>query len=214
MQEKLNPWLHIWFKPRAVIRQELEKPDQERTLILLSIVIGMLTMFTTYEQSRAGINPLVVFLVTVFVGSALGLLMLYFSSWINAVVGRWLGGRGYASDLRVAMVRGSLVPSLLTVFIGLIDFAMRGEEFFYSINLIIETRELSTLEYIANGMHPILIFIQGIAFIWTFIISLKSIGEAHGFSAWMALLTGIVVALILFIPLMIIGFIISIFIFI
>lgn len=184
--EKLNPWLHIWFKPIAVIRQELEKPDQERTLILLSIIIGMLTMFTTYEQSRTSINPLVIFLVTVFVGSALGLFMLYFSSWINAVVGRWLGGRGYASDLRVAMVRGSLVPSLLTVFIGFIDFAIRGEEFFYSVNLLIETRELSTLEYIAGGMPPTLIVLQVIAFVWTFIISLKSIGEAHGFSAWMA----------------------------
>lgn len=213
MEEKLNPWLHIWFKPRAVIRQELEKPDREKYFILLSIVIGMLTAFTGYEQDSPVLNPLSLTLIVVFVGAAGGIIMLYFSSWINAVVGRWLGGRGYASDLRVALVRGSLVPSLVTVFIGFIDFAIRGEEFFYSVNLLIETREMSTLEFIAGGMPPTLIVLQVIAFVWTIIISLKSIGEAHGFSAWMALLTGIIIALILFIPLMILSFIISIFIF-
>ncbi|MGN7312224.1 YIP1 family protein [Alkalicoccobacillus gibsonii] len=213
MEEKLNPWLHIWFKPRAVIRQELEKPDREKYFILLSIVIGMLTAFTGYEQDSPVLNPLSLTLVVVFGGAAGGLFMLYFISWVNAVVGRWLGGRGYASDLRVAALRGSMVPSLLTVFIGLIDFAIRGEEFFYSVNLLIETREMSTLAFIAGGMPPALIVLQVIAFVWTFIISLKSIGEAHGFSAWMALLMYILAALLFFIPIMIISFIVSIFIF-
>ncbi|WYP26944.1 YIP1 family protein [Alkalihalobacillus sp. FSL W8-0930] len=212
--EKLNPWLHIWFKPRAVIRQELEKPDREKYFILLSIVIGMLTAFTSYDQNSPDLNPVNLTLYVVFGGTAGGLFMLYFSSWINAVVGRWLGGRGYASDLRVAVVRGSMVPSLLTVFLGFVDFAIRGEEYFYSVDLLIQSREMSTLGFITGGMPNALIFFQLIAFVWTVIISLKSYGEAHGFSAWMALLMVIIVALLLVIPFMIIGFIVSIFIFI
>ena len=209
--ERLNPWLHIWVKPRAVIRQELDKSNREKNFILLAIIIGMLTAITAYEQQSFGLNYGLMALIVLIGGPVLGIITLYFGSWINAVVGRWIGGVGRASDLRVSMLRGSMVPSLATVAISLVDLLIRGEEYFVSVDTLVEVRGMNILDMVTGGTPPILVLLSVIAFIWLAVVNLKSIGEAHGFSAWMALLTGVIIAAILVIPFMILGMIVAAF---
>ncbi|MDQ0207599.1 YIP1 family protein [Alkalicoccobacillus murimartini] len=205
-QEKLNPWLHIWFKPRAVIRQELDKPNREKNFILIAIIIGILSIFTGYTTEGTEVNIGFIALIAILVGPPFGLIILYFSSWLTSVVGRWLGGTGKAADLRVSTVRGSLVTSIATILLSFVDMLMRGEDYFKAISLQGEPGEINASEIAASSTNPILTLLMIIVIIWTMIISLKSIGEAHGFSAWKALLTGLIIAAMIIIPIVLLVF--------
>ncbi|TSB47669.1 YIP1 family protein [Alkalicoccobacillus porphyridii] len=200
--EQLNPWLYIWIKPRAVIRQELEKSDRERHFILLALLIGIPTLFTSYELNHFDVNYGFIIGISLIVGPIASLIMLYLSSWISAVVGRWIGGNGRAADLRVATMRGWMIPSLATLFISFIDFLLRGDEYFISPAARTEPREIvGFIESLSSGMNSILVIPYFIVSIWVFVIYLKSIGEAHNFSAWMSLLMTIIIVALIFIPL-------------
>lgn len=202
-QQTLNPWLHIWVKPRAVIRQELENRSGEKRLILLALIIGIPTMFVNNQQTTVEVNMGTIIIISLIIGPLLGLISLYLGAWINSVVGRWIGGVGRASDLRIATLYGYMVPSLVPIFVKLIDFFIRGEAFFITADSTITGAPIGLYESLFSGMSPILAVLYSGLFIYVYIISLKSAGEAHQYSAWKAFLTNIIIGAMLFILFMI-----------
>ena len=197
---RLNPWLHIWIKPRAVMRQELEKPNREKNFILLAVLIGIPIMFTSYESFEIDVNVGLIFGISLIGGPLLSLAVLYISSWIYAVVGRWIGGNGRAADLRVATIRGWIIPSIVPSVISIIDYLIRGEEYFISREALTEPGEyVGFIDSISNGMTPLLIIPFFMFNVWVFVIWLKASGEAHHFSAWKSLLTTLILGGMIFI---------------
>lgn len=107
-----------------------------------------------------------------YCGSILGLLAWVFVASIVTFVGRWLGGQGTVKEFLIA-TGISYIPIVLLLSLNIVDLLLLGENIF-----------------ITKG-HALWLMFSGILAsvvgVWNIVISLKSIGEAHRFSAWRAL---------------------------
>jgi hypothetical protein len=140
--------------------------------------------------------------ICAIIGPVVGLINLYLYGWLLRVTGRWLGGTAYPIEVRAALA-WSAVPRLwgaiLLVFqLALIVYVLYAN----AVNSYIPT---STL-LVTLG---ILFSIQFAISLWWFVVSLKCLGEVHGFSAWKALLTGVISAAIVYVANMILSCILN-----
>ncbi|MCM2677297.1 YIP1 family protein [Alkalicoccobacillus plakortidis] len=202
MEGRLNPWLQIWIQPREVINQQLERENREKYFILMVMVYGTLSVFTGYEQNDMDVNIGRIILISIVAGVLLGPLIFYFTSWLTAVVGRWIGGRGEPGDLRVATVRGAYIPGLAIIAVNLIQLAVEGKIYFVSSYAQFEAMQLGLIE--GTSEYPLISILTYIAVVWTFVINVNAVGAAHGFSAWKALLLVVIIGFIIAIPLVLV----------
>jgi hypothetical protein len=205
--DKLPSWRLVWVKPRHVIRQWLDSNDPEKHAIGISMVAGMFESLNRASTRSVGeVMSLPLIFVSAIVGGAIGgLLMLYLFAAILRVTGGWLGGNGSRSDLRVALVSGCFVPMILIGLLWIPELLLFGSEMFTSETPRIDSSLLLTILFYS------LLFLEAVLAIWAFVITLKSVGEAHGFSAWKALLTVVIPLAALFGVILLFGVLFSIF---
>lgn len=190
--EQINPWSGIWFHTRKTIRAILDTNPYGK-IIWLAIINGIVsgavwlgTLWSKYPEELAYKSAYFIILLLV-IGGIFGFIGLYLFGWLYQITGKWIRGTGTFTDLKCA-VGWANYPFLI------------GNIFNF-------------LSYISIEKQPtisgIFALIALILLIWSFIISLKLIGEAHRFSAWRALGTVILVFLLLFIVFMIVIVILS-----
>lgn len=185
--EQINPWATIWFAPRRTLHWLLST-NPTGYIIPLAIVGGILSavaMWASYliqAPEHFFSHPLLVGIISVVAGGLFGLIHLYFGSWLYRLTGVWVGGKGTFLSLKCA-VGWSNYPFIITSLLNLC--ALFTHRFFW----------VQTVFLIANL----------VLFIWSFIILLKLIAEAHFFSAWRALATLFLAAFLVFVALIIIA---------
>ena len=122
-------------------------------------------------------------------GPIVGILGLFFGSWLVRVTGRWLGGTAGSEEVRCSIAWGS-VPAVWGSVLWIPAIALTGSGLFKS-----EMPE--SIGGTALLIALALLIVQVGTAIWTFITSLHCLGEAQGFSAWRAfgnfLLAGVIV---------------------
>lgn len=185
-EEKLNPWVTIWTRPRETMRSIINT-DPKGTIIWLAIISGILSTFVFLgnlwmkypyrETLRYGI---IIFLA-IILGAISGIIGLYFSGWLFRVTGNWLGGKGTFTEVKAA-AGWTNYPFIIT---GLINIAA-----FFLIRSPI--------------LYYLLYFINLVISVWGFIIAIKLLAEAHTFSSWRALGAIIISALLIIAIVMII----------
>jgi len=194
----LVPWVHIWTRPRAVVRRIL-RTDPSRgswSLPLLSgllqgIFFGMLAAARAEEQfgfRHALVLPFGLAAGVVF-APLLGVLFLNINAFLVQWTGEWLGGRGDFASVRAGLA-WALVPGIWAALLWLPRLALLGGQAFLT--------EPSNLEGdIAVGAFlGILQLFEAVLAVWAFAILCKCIGEAHGVSAWRGLWTQVLALLI------------------
>jgi len=102
------------------------------------------------------------------------------------------------AEVMAALAWGS-VPTVCSLVLWLPRAALLGEETFHPLPASVEGNPPTAL------LFAVLQGIQVIMAVWGFAISLKCIGEAHGFSAWRALGALALSALVLSLPLVLIA---------
>ena len=178
--EPLNPWFSIWVSPRATMRQILAT-DPRRLVHLLATVAGAGGAFQSLQMPDAvvdavGLYPLVV--LKLFVGAAVGLIILYLFGFLVRLTGSWLGGTGNFVAIRAALA-WSTVPNIWSTLLWLPVLVFLGEDAF---NLNIES-QLETPG--ALFLIVPLVVISAVVSVWSVIILMNCLAEAHGFvSAW------------------------------
>jgi hypothetical protein len=201
----------MWTKPRETMRRIVHyNPKQDVHLLaalhgLVLALMGVLyaflgiTLFSNlyYELPvvREGVPsalPSISFTalaigigICAVAGPIAGLINLYLYGWLLRVTGSWLGGKAYPTEVRAALA-WSAVPRLwgaiLLVFqLALIVYVLYAN----AVNTYIPTTTL----LVTLG---IIFAIQFTISVWWLIVLLKCLGEVHGFSAWKALLAGII----------------------
>ena len=106
---RLNPWIAIWVRPRATMRQILEADPRRfvHRLVAIGWTAGMAQGLVLSDWGDA--VPAVflpgVFVLTAALGTALGLILLYLNGFLLRLTGRWLEGQGDAVSIRVAARR-------------------------------------------------------------------------------------------------------------
>lgn len=192
--EPASPWLSIWTRPRATLRLILDT-DPRRGVFRLAAA-GGITEFLNFA-TRPGLGDtfsIPVLLVLALAGGAVGgILGIFIFSSLVSLTGRWLGGRGGTVEVRAALAWAS-VPGIWGLLLWLPRAALLGEETFHALPAGIQGNPAAVLLY---GLLQILNVLIGL---WGFAISLKCIGEAHGFSAWRGLGAFVLAVLFVAVP--------------
>ena len=194
-----NPFLTIWTRPRATIRGIL---DQNPTYLVIPLAMagGVVQALDRATQRNAGdALPLGAILgMALVAGSIGGLIGLYIGGALTGWAGRLLGGRGTGEEVRAALAWAE-VPVLATIPIWIIQLALIGKEMFTSETPNLEANPALGLVLMATGVIEIVLGI------WALVIMFKCVGEAHGFSAWKALGSMLLLVLIIAVPLFVIA---------
>lgn len=179
--QTLNPWLSIWLKPRATIRQIVET-DPEHHVIALAAAAGVVqTLLSAVDQNygdRLGLIPILLFALVL--APIVGVIALYLVAVLMRWTGRWLGGVGTLRDLRAAMAWGS-TPMVMGGIGMLVALLVAGHDLFSTAQPWL-TRHPTLMLISGVGL-----MVQGFAAMWGFFTGLKCVAEVQGFSAWKAL---------------------------
>jgi len=199
--EPLVPWISIWARPRATLRQILDD-DPRRHVFRLAALGGIADALQVSVTSGLGdtLSPLLSLAVALAGGALGGILFLFVSTGLILVCGRWLGGRGGTTQI-MAAVAWSNVPEIWGLLLWLPRAALLGEEVFRAAPSRIEGNPPAALFF------GLLMMAQTIFGLWGFVVALKCIGEAHQFSAWRALGTLVLVVLLAGVPLVLLIFV-------
>jgi len=186
----ITSFFTIWTEPRATIRRIVDT-DPRRYVIALAAIgpaIGALaSQWSKALDSNANLSvlwPIEVAFTVVF-AAALGVLSLY----ISGVVLRWSGGLlgGVASRVEVrAAVAWSQVPAISGEIVLLIA-VLSG--------IPIPHATPGSILQIDPAFYKVAV-VEGVLSLWGGIVALYCIAEVHRFSAWRALCTTLIPALI------------------
>lgn len=187
--EFVNPWKTIWREPRKTIRQIVEYEPTRGVLLIVSLS-GLLQAIG--NSSRFGeVLPVAAFIFWI-AGPILAIAFLYFFGWLYRLVGSWLGGQGTSESLRAALAWSQL-PTFVPAGVALLGFA------------------LASLGSFVVAAAAVLYLVSLLVFgIWSFILSCKTVGEVHKFSAWRGFFTMFLGNLIFAVPATILGLILAV----
>jgi hypothetical protein len=193
--EPLNPWLSIWTRPRATMRQILDT-NPRRWMHRLAILGGIAEAISGHIPDKPPFphfDPGRLLAMKVVLGIGLGLLGLYLGAFIVWMTGRWIGGQGTFVQVRAACawpnvltLWGALLWLPLVAYLGMDAFNVNPETFFDdSVGMMLFA------PIFAIGL--VLVF-------WRLVVFLKCLAEAHRFSAWQALGAAVIGIVLLVIP--------------
>jgi hypothetical protein len=197
-----HPWFSIWFRPRATIRYILDV-DDPRGIWMLPVIASLAVVFLPekhlYELAEELDWPMTIGILGLASATA-GVAGLYLTSWIGRITGSWLGGTATSSQLRQALA-WSMVPQIWISPLAPLTLLLFGREWFEETKPMIEGSGVLSLAY------GLLVMVQFVVGVWTVVINMKAIGEAHGFSAWKALLSSMIAAVLIIVTLVVAFFV-------
>ena len=204
--QPLNPWLSIWFRPRATIRYIISTDPTYRVYSLAAL--GGISKVLDRAMSRAWGDSMAWYWIVLLVlvgGPVAGVFGLYIGGAIFRWVGSKLGGAATSEEVRAAIAWASLPGIAGLVFIIPYLIFLRSEAF---------TSETPRLDAIVaqSPAWAILVSLLGIYLIvigvvlslWQLVLLSKTLGEVHGFSAWRGFLTYFIPSFVFFILLFVI----------
>lgn len=183
----IYPWLTIWVRPRETMRKILDT-NPYRLIIWFALLwgvlgsISLLNQLWTHYTHRPEFRTLPYILISLFGSILIALLVLYLGGWLYKLTGSWIGGKGTFVEIKCA-VGWSFYPFIITSILGLLVFATMG----------------------IPWLTAIFGLLQLAALVWSFIIFLFLLAEAHKFSVLRALGTILIAYALVFAALMILG---------
>lgn len=174
MAGRMNPWLSMWIRPRSTLRVILQT-NPRYGIFYLAAIYALYNFFYFANYWSVGISTrfYVILTLGIVLSPVLGLIWLYFSSWVLYFTGKWLQGRAPMLHLRTALA-WSKIPTVLNLLMWFaLILAYPGYVF------ILDAGGLSSL------FVNIITLILGI---WSFILLIQAIREVQFFTTTRAVL--------------------------
>lgn len=181
-QQTLNPWVAIWTRPRATIRQQVERDPEAWVLALVAVAgVGHLLSDASARSYGDRMDLPTLLVMALLVGPLFGILGAYVGGWLLRWSGRLLGGSARPAEIRAA-IAWSGVPYVASMLLWIPELLLFGEELFTEA-----TPRLDAAPEL-QGLLLVFVAVELTAALWAFVAFLKCLGEVQGFSAWRALL--------------------------
>lgn len=179
----MNPFVSVWLHPKQTARFLIEEKTVLYAMIL--VIIGFMASSLLGFQN-SGMYPDVpyiwLFLVMLIAAPLFGVVMYLISAGISFFVGRLLGGAGAFWDVGKALSL-SYIPMIVAWPVYIAWLLISPESFF------------------TEGATDVLAIIGGVVTlvtsIWSFVITVGALAEAHRYSNWRAFFTLIIPSLLL-----------------
>ncbi|HSH02453.1 MAG TPA: Yip1 family protein [Anaerolineae bacterium] len=188
-QNPLNPFLSIWVKPRATIRQIVDS-DPYHYVIPIALVTGIYQAFDQAADQTSGdhFTLIGILLLAFLLGPLRGLLSIYIGGLLFTWSGSWFGGTADYIQVRAALAWSS-VPEIVHLLLLSPYIIVYGRDWFSSSPF--DVNEIGLL---------FLIVTSTVIFIWKGILAIICLAEVHQFSLWRSLATIICGYLIIIAP--------------
>lgn len=178
----VNPWTHIWIKPRETVRAIVDFNPKHRFWIL-SFLYGlpMLLHMAQNLSLGGGFTTVGIVIVALVLAVFAGWLGLTIASGLIYWTGKWIGGQASYFPVRAA-VSWSNVPNIIAVIVWLVLIFNFRDQIFLA--------EFDEMNFAGSQMTLLTgaLIVQTAIAIWSFILLVKGIGEVQGFSAWKGVL--------------------------
>jgi hypothetical protein len=199
LKGSLNPWFSIWTKPRATMKELFQStPRYVFLLFLTGAFVQVLDRASL--QHKGDSMGLIQLIVISVIGSLIGAaIYFYLVPTILRWIGSKIGGKGTTERVRYSVAYAYIPMVYSLIIVWLPSLFLFGIENFTTFTPVVDSSSTLTLLFLLFGMVDLVIGI------WSTIIFLKCLGEAHQFSAWKALLTTILSVLIFVVPFIIIA---------
>lgn len=188
--EKLNPFISVWFSTRKTVRYALENKTLGYSVALAAIsgiasaINGANELGKSFE-----ISFWILILGILLLGPLLGLLTLGISTTLFHLVGKLFQGKGTFKEMAQAMGI-VMIPGIWMSPFWILSFIFTLNNMF----LINETTEFTAGAFIWLIFSTLVLMFFSI---WMIIIQSKAIGEVHQFSSWKGFATLIIPSILL-----------------
>lgn len=180
----MNALRTVWFHPRQAARQAIETQSLLPAIGL--VVVGFMASAILGFQN-SGLYPNIpymwIFLIVVIGAPLFGGIMFILNTGIAFFVGKVLGGTGEFWAIFKALSL-SYIPMIVAWPLYMIWLFVSPESFF--------------LEGTLGLIGIIGTFVMFVSSIWSFIILVGALSEAHRYSIWRAFLTLIIPSIVIF----------------
>ncbi|WP_187274472.1 Yip1 family protein [Paenibacillus sp. N3.4] len=167
----------IWVKPRQTIRNIINERI-DRLSVILAVLVGITQTLLLLDHKWNQMSIFNIFLIGLVLGAIGGILFMYIIGAAFTWTGRMVGGKGSFREVRLALIWGN-VPQIYFFILRVIHLVLIGDvDSVFPITPFINH---------SNSLILIFVLLEFIIAIWSIAINLKSLGEAHQFSAAKAL---------------------------
>lgn len=194
----LNPWLSIWTKPRATIRQLINTNGAQQAPLVVALA-GAANGLSNAQSAVAGAGFAGAIVGGAIAGVVIGFLVWLLFSWLIKITGVWIGGSATLSEMRTAYAWAQ-VPSIWAAPLSIALLIAGGG----NPDQALGGNPQLAIVFRAVGSTMIVIGV------WSLVVMCKAVGEAHLFSAWHGLgaiiLAGLVFTgamMAIFVPIMV-----------
>ena len=203
IQLPVNPWTGMWVRTRETIRAIIQFNPAYK-LILLYFIYGLPMLFQMAQNFSYGdrFSVTAIIVACLIFAVVLGAITINFGSALFYWTGKWIGGTATFQQIRAA-VAWSNVPNVVNILIWFVNIAAFGGRIFRQefVNTPFAGHELALIFLTA--------VIQIVLAIWSFVIILKALSEVQGFSIWKAFLNMLIPFVVIFIGLVILGWLVG-----
>ena len=192
----MNPWFSMWWHPRRTIRQ-IVATNPDRLVLLLAAIGGIVQgLMGAADKSHGDRSSLpVILLVNLILGPVMGIIGLWVGAALLRWTGGWIGGQADSRRIRTA-VAWSNVPMVWSLLLWVPALLLFGAELFTEATPIIDASLMLSSLLLGFSIGMVVIGI------WSSVVCLHALGEVQGFSAWKALLNGLLAMLVVLIPIL------------
>lgn len=196
-----NLLFKIWIAPKATLKYILDYCPDKYVLIL--IVLGGIAKSIDRASNKGmgdHMSTSTILIITTIGGGLFGWISYYLYAWLLEVTGKWLKGNATFAQIKTILAWAS-VPIAASLILLIPELYVFGDNFFKS--------EVYSYEW--NSTVALLIFgiIELTCGVWSLIILIKGIGLVQNFSVGKSILNSILPALLIVIPLVMLGLLIG-----
>lgn len=185
------PFFSIWVRPRRTMRAIIDS-NPRRLVLALAALSGFGSALDNASTSSIGdgndLPVVAIVAICAVAGGSGGILTLYIGGFVMKWAGRPLGGRATQVEVRAALA-WSTVPLIWALPLWVLELALAGREMFTTATPTLDTNPLRAV------LLVLVVLLEVVLGIWSFVLFLKCLGEVHGFSAWKSLAAVLLAAL-------------------
>jgi len=167
-----SPWISVWLKPRQTIEHIVASRPQR--LVLMLAILGAISGFVAELIILFGLSSQLldwrVLLAVVVAGAILGTIGLYVSALVYGWIGRLMGGRASALELR-AVLAWCTLPNILGLIIAL-------------VSLVAQRFLGGGGDAAPNWLSLLLRAVVVLCGLWSIIVLLLMLARVQGFGFW------------------------------
>lgn len=195
----MNPLLSVWLHPKQTARYVIEHKSIAYSLFLISIgFIGSVASSLTDSNLYPYLSVGTIVTGTIILSPIIGIISAFIFSGITYLMGRVLKGTGSYWDVFKALSLG-YIPYILIIPLYLGWLITAPDSFFYLYSDF------------KVGLIILSAFVSLIAAVFTIIINIAGVAEAHRFSNWRAFFSILLPALLLIIAIILVLIVFTVF---